>query len=358
MAVVILSAGLLIALGVKGAWRQQQRLSSYRPVPAVVNKNAVQSSKFGGVEPDVLFAYSVGGKPYESSQVAPLRIHGSRDWAEKLTRRVQAEGGTAYYNPSDPSEAYLLPIGRFRPYGLILLGLTVLGLGLLAIRTGGAFAHEPVSLTDGPYDWFDLTPGGSLADRALGWSATTLLWYLLGGLTLCHYYLTTPPAYELKSIVSAILFAAAGAWPACRALSAVPAASRLGAPKAQTTRKTAHLGEPIIIRVEQPFLRDTLVRELRVALTCTRRNGLGSVRYFTASQIISQDRVVHAGEMLHGEFAFDVPDKKRHPSTPFTRWDYPRTDWQIEVTTRIGRSSTTITFPIIAENTHKAAQAA
>ncbi len=355
---VVLAAGLLIGLGGRGAWLQHQGLHSYQPVSASVDRNDVRASRLGGFEPDVHFSYSVKGKAYESEQAAPLHINGSRDWAEGITRRIQAEGTTAYVNPRDPAKAYLMPIGRFRPYGLILVGLALLGLGILPIRAGGVFAHEPVAITGGPFDWYDLTPGGTHTDRALGWSVVALLWYLLGALVVGHYYLTIPPAYELKSAVATVLYSVAGGWPAYRAVCAASIASRLGAPKAQMARKAAHLGEPIIVRIEQPFLRDTIVREIRVAVTCTRRNGLGSVRYFTTSRIAAEDRAVRAGECIYGEFSIEVPDKKRHPSTPFTRWDYPRTDWLIEVTTRTAKSTVTIGFPVVAENTQSVAKAA
>jgi hypothetical protein len=318
----------------------------------------VRASRFGGFEPDVGFAYKVGGQTYESQQAAPLRVNGSRDWAEGVRRRIAADGSTAYVNPRDPGDAYLVPIGRFRPYGFILAGFVLFGLGLIPVRSGGALAHEPVAITGGPFDWYDLTPGGTHADRALAWSAAALLWYLVGTIAVAHYYLTTPPAYELKSAVIAVLYAGLGIWPAHRALSAAAVAARLAAPKARMTRNTAHLGEPIIVRVEQPFLRDTVVREVRVVLTCVRRNGLGSDRYFSASCIAAEERAVRAGESIHGEFSFEVPEKKRHASTPFTRWDYPRTDWQIEVVTRTSKMSVTTAFPVIAEHPRHAAKAA
>lgn len=358
MLLVVLAVGLLVGFGVRGAWYQQQALQSYKPVNATVDRNEVRASNLGGFEPDVHFSYNVRGQVYESEQAAPLHIYGSRDWAEATSRRIRADGETAYFNPHDPGKAYLLPIGRFRPYALILFGLALLGLSLLPIRAGGVLAHEPVAITGGPFDWYDLTPGGTYADRAMAWSAAAGLWYLLGALVVIHYYLTIPPNYELKSAVIAVLYAVAGAWPAYRALCATGTSSRLGRPKAQLTRHTAHLGEPIIVRIEQPFLRDTIVREIRVSVTCTRRNGLGSVRYFTASHIAAEDRAVRAGECIHGEFSFEIPDKKRHPSTPFSRWEYPRTDWQVEITTLTAKSRVTITFPVIAENEHHAAKAA
>ncbi len=356
--ILILVVGLFIGFGIHGAWQQQQILRTYQPVPASVAKNETKQSQFGGYTSDVLYTYTVRGTTHENHQVAPLRINGSSDWAESVTRRIEAEGSTAYVNPQDPSQSYLLPIGRFRPYGLILTGLALLGLGLLPIRAGGVFVHKPVAITGGPFDWYDVVPGGSYADRAMIWSAAAILWYLVGAVVLIHYYTTTPPSYEIKAAVTVVLYALSGLWPAARAVSASGIASRLGVPKAQMTCKTVHLGEPVIVRIEQPFLRDTLVREVRVTLTCYRRNGLGSERYYASSQYALQDRAVRGGEIIRGEFTFEIPQKKRHPSTRFSRMDYPRTDWLIEVSTRTARSTVTVGFPILAENPKQVAKAA
>jgi uncharacterized protein DUF3592 len=356
--ILALAVGLLVGLGIYGAYKQQQVLQNYQSVSASIKKNETKSSKFGGYTPDVLYAYTVRGKAYENNQVAPLRVNGSSDWADSVTHRIQDQGSTAYYNPQDPSQSYLLPIGRFRPYGLILTGLALLGLGILPIRAGGVFSHEPVAITGGPFDWYDVVPGGSYADRALGWSIAAILWFLLGAVVLVHYYMTTPPSYEVKAAVAVALYALSGLWPACKAVSASGIASRLGAPKTQMTQKTVHLGEPVIVRIEQPFLRDTLVREVRVTLTCYRRNGLGAVRYYASSQFAVQDRALRGGEVIRGDFTFEIPQKKRHPSTRFSRLDYPRTDWLIEVSTRTARSTVTVGFPILAENPKQAAKAA
>ncbi len=356
---IVLAAATIAGLGVRGVWRQHRMLTAYKQVPVSVQQNEVQPSRVGGFEPDVLFSYSIRGKTYESTQATPLGVHGARESIEALTRRIRSEeGSTAYYNPSDPGQAFLLRVGRFYPYSLVLAGIVLLCIGLLPIRAGGVFAHEPVAITGGPFDWYCLTPGGSYADRVLGWSAVSVLWYMLGAVVLAHYYLYTPAPYEVKSGVVAALYVVAGFWPAFRAVGAAGAASRIGTPKAHMTQKVAHLSEQVIVRIEQPFLRDILVREVRVALTCTRRNGLGSVRYYTSSQTAVEDRAVHAGEVIHGEFTFEVPDKKRHPSTPFSRWEYPRTDWLIEVTIHTASSAVTVGFPIFAENQKPAAKAA
>ncbi len=355
---LLLIAGLFIGLGIHAAWQQQQRLRTHQPVSASVVQNETRQSKLGGYEPDLLFTYTVAGKTYESSQAAPLRINGSRDWADTITRRIQTESDTAYYNPQDPAQAYLIQVGRFRPYGLILTGLALLGLGFLPIRSGGLFAHQPLAITGGPFDWYCLTPAGSYADRALGWSAAAVLWYLMGAAVIAHFYMTTPPNYELKAPIIAALYALTGLWLAARAVSTSGIASRLGAPAAQMTQKTVHLGEPVIVRIEQPFLRDTLIKEIRVTLTCYRRNGLRSERYFASSLPTAENQAVRAGQIIRGEFTFEVTHKKRRPSTHFSRFDYPRTDWLIEVTTRTARSCVTVGFPIFAESIKQAAKAA
>ncbi len=355
---VTLVVGLLVGFGLHGAWQQQQALRTYQPINTTVSKNDVQHSRFGGYTPDLLYSYTVQGKTYENDQAAPLFINGSSNWAESITQRIAAEGSTAYINPENPSLAYLLPVGRFRPYGLVLAGFALLTISVFPMRAGGVLSRKPLAITGGPFDWYDLSPGGTYPDRAMIWCAASVLWYLLGASVIAHYYLATPPTHEVKAAVISALYLLAGAWPACLAISACAVATRLGAPKACMTKKTVHLGGPVIVRIEQPFLRETQVREVRVTLTCYRRNGLGSEKYYASSQFATQDRIVRAGEKVHGEFTFEVPQKKQHPSTHFTRLDYPRTDWQIEVTTKTQRSSVTVNFPILAEQVKQVAKAA
>jgi hypothetical protein len=355
---ILLIAGLFLGFGVYTAMQQQQMLRTYKAVSATINQNDTRPSKLGGYEPDVQFTYTVSGKIYESSQAAPLRISGSRSWADSITRRIQSSESVAYCNPHDPAQAFLLPIGRFRPYGLILTGMALLAVSILPIRTGGIFARQPAASTGGQFDWFNLSPGNSYTNRALGWSAAAIMWYLLGIAVIGHYYLGTPPSHELKALITAIIYALAGLWPVTRALSAANTASRLGAPSVQMIQKNVHLNQPVIVRVELPFMRDTLVREVRVALICYRRNGLGAERYYASSQPVVENHAARAREIVRGEYTFEVTDKKRHPSTRFGRFDYPRTDWLIEVTTHTAHATVTVGFPILAETPKRDARAA
>lgn len=353
-----LIVGLLLGFGLHGAWRQHEVLHTYQPVNATINKNEVKQSKLGGYTPDLLYTYTAKGQTYENSQAAPLFINGSSSWAETISQRITAQGSTAYVNPLDPGQAYLLPVGRFRPYGLTLAGIVLLTVSVFPMRAGGVLSRKPLAITGGPFDWYSLSPGGTYPDRATIWCVASVIWYLLGIIVIAHYYLTTPPSYEIKSVVISGLYLFAGTWIAWRALSACTIASRLGAPKAQMTKKTVALGEPVIVRIEQPFLRNTQIREIRITLTCYRRTGLGSEKYYASSQFAAQNRTVRVGEKIQSEFTFEVPQKKQHPSTRFSRLDYPRTDWQIEVTTRTDRSSATVNFPILAEHSKRATKAA
>lgn len=355
---VIIAIGLLLGFGLHGAWTQQQVLHTYQPVNATVNKNEVKKSRLGGHTPDLLYTYTAKGQAYENTQAAPLFINGSRRWAESITKRITAEGSTAYVNPLDPSQAYLLPIGRFRPYGLILAGIALLTASVFPLRAGGVLSRKPLAITGGPFDWYNLSPGGTYPARAMIWCTASALWYLLGGIAIAHYYLATPPGHEIKGAVISALYLLTGTWPAWQAFTACAIASRLGAPKVKMTKKTVALGEPVIVRIEQSFLRNTHIREIRVTLTCYRRNGLGSEKYYASSQFAAQDRTVRADERIQGEFTFEVPQTKQHPSTRFSRLDYPRTDWQIEVTTRTAQSSVTVNFPILAEHVKQAVKAA
>ncbi len=356
--VIVVSAGLLIGLGIHGARHQQSMLSSYRPTPANIEKIEVRSSKMGGFEPSVSFSYRVGAMRYSSQRFAPLLVNGSRHWADSVVEKVRYTSATAYVNPSDPSEAYLMPIGRFRPFGLILAGLVILNLGLLPLSKAGVFSRTPGSTSRGPYDWFELKPSVTITGCAFGWSAFTLWWYTSAGVTVGYYYHAVPPTYEAKALVAAVLYAVAGLWPAYRALRATALALKLRPPGVRMIKHTVELDEPIIIRIDQKFSGHATVREVRVALSCIIHNGIGLDRYFKTSHIVLKDRSTQSGDRVQGEYAFEVPEKKRRPSTPGSRFAFPRIDWVIEVTTQTSAGSHTASYPIKAVRSRAKAKAA
>ena len=68
-------------------------------------------------EPAIRFSYAIDGKKYKSSTVVPDRVDGEHGWAEELVRNHPAGRiTTAYYDPADPSAAFLIKQYVCDPY--------------------------------------------------------------------------------------------------------------------------------------------------------------------------------------------------------------------------------------------------
>lgn len=108
-------------------------------------------------------------------------------------------------------------------------------------------------------------------------------------------------------------------------------AHHFGDPVVRSTLPVNQLDQPIIVRLELPVERDVRLREARVTFVCDERTGFSSHRLFTRSEIAGRNQSLRPVQPLFEEFTVEVPRSKRRPSSPFSRWAYPRIDWGIEM---------------------------
>jgi uncharacterized protein DUF3592 len=124
-AALLLNAALFSAGAVYVWWFQWRKLRTYLPVPA----NVVSTGVAGSVEsttvstgtpgqssatacyytPVVTYRYAVNGKEYTSSQVRPGSESATwSSYASRITEQyAPGQEVEAYYNPTDPSDAFL-----------------------------------------------------------------------------------------------------------------------------------------------------------------------------------------------------------------------------------------------------------
>lgn len=142
--VVLIFAGFVGGLGY--IWMQQdEQIENFESIETTVLASDVVKRTGGSDEggptyrPDITYEYSVNGQTYENSNVFPgpggEAKGGSQDgeeWAEDIVSdHPKGKQVTAYYNPENPSEAFLL---ENRNWG-VLLAL------VLVVLTGGIFAY-------------------------------------------------------------------------------------------------------------------------------------------------------------------------------------------------------------------------
>ena len=121
---------LLLSLGgVIWGWYQiseQQRLVSTAEqtngviVSSKVERQAGPHDGEADYKPVVQFSFTLNERNYESTMVSPGRDAGPHKWADEMVRRFPAgQTTTAYYDPADPSAAFLLKEYQTDPYILM-----------------------------------------------------------------------------------------------------------------------------------------------------------------------------------------------------------------------------------------------
>ena len=152
--ILIMAAFCSIFLGVGATmvYNENRRLTTYRPVEATVLGTRVEEhsdSDGSTYEPVVEYRYYVNDRPYTATRVTPLKMSRSGRWAHRVIAKYRT-GATymAYYDPADPSEAFLMRTRSFIPWAFILIptiGLVILAVafrGSRELARGGYFARR------------------------------------------------------------------------------------------------------------------------------------------------------------------------------------------------------------------------
>ena len=93
---------------------QHRLLSTASETEAIIVTSKVEwqpdaNDPKGTYKPVVQFKYSVDAKSHESSMVSPARDAGRHGWAEEVVRKFPVgRRTTAYFDPADPTVAFLL----------------------------------------------------------------------------------------------------------------------------------------------------------------------------------------------------------------------------------------------------------
>ena len=92
-------------------FREHQRLTTWLPVEATVLSKDVDVNSDGDgttYRPVVTYRYFVNDRPYTSNRVHPINEGRSGGWAYRIVAQYELNASyTAYYNPADPTEAFL-----------------------------------------------------------------------------------------------------------------------------------------------------------------------------------------------------------------------------------------------------------
>jgi len=145
---------LFLGIGVTFLAKEQRRLSVFRPVTATVLSTRVDEhsdSDGSTYEPVVVYRYRVQDREFTASRVTPLKESRGSRWAHNVTARYQIGGNyTAFYDPENPAEAFLLRTRSVLPWafvGIPLVGLLLIVVGLRSSRESTSRSYRARSLS-------------------------------------------------------------------------------------------------------------------------------------------------------------------------------------------------------------------
>ncbi len=132
---------IFLGFGATMLAKEQRRLAVFRPVTATVLSTRVEEhsdSDGSTYEPVVVYRYRVQGRQYTASRVTPLKESRGGRWARRVVARYEVGSThTAFYDPENPAEAYLLRSRSVIPWAFVaipLIGLVMIGAGIKGSR--------------------------------------------------------------------------------------------------------------------------------------------------------------------------------------------------------------------------------
>jgi hypothetical protein len=333
-------------------WNQHHRITTYQPVAATVLAARVErhvSHDRNGTSvtysPVVEYRYEVAGRAHQSDTVLPLSINSTRSWAQSIVDRYPSGKTTeAYYNPRDPTRAFLFKQYSFFPYFFLLFSMIFLAVaGFVGSATSSSKPPSPPALR--PDGWHELKPASTVTARGRRSLVVTGAWLIVGLSGAGHYFSAATPPYETMAIVSTLIYGLLGCIPLGVAVYYLLLRRRMSEAKLFINAPQVSLGQEVALLAQQAASRELQIDELTVSLVCdidTREKSGGKTRYSTVEHFretisLLKNRHVRPREPLSATCTLTVPSD-RQPSTPPGYKDYPRYRWQIEAHTRIAQS--------------------
>jgi len=345
---------LFIGIGTYQVYDQHCKITTFQPVRATVMDTRIEqrtSRDSDGrtqttYKPVVKYRYEVNGRSYTAQSVTPIGLSAGRAWAQRIIDRYpKGTTTTAYYNPENPGEAFLLRQYSFFPYVFVLFPMLFLAAAALMSVQSRTSLRRPARPRLRTAGWFEIKPLLPIATRFRTALIVAVVWHGVGVLAWGHYFTVAGRPYELFAIIATAVYEALGMIPAGFAAYYYFLGRNVRDAGLRLNAETFVLGRPITAKVELPVRKGLYLEQLSLALICDRTTRTRRANKTTiTTQACYEDRTTvleqqqaHAGETLAGTATLSVP-ADQPPSSPPRQKAYPRYAWRIEVHARIADS--------------------
>ena len=337
----------LLGFGILEVFDQHRKITRYRPVEAEVLAHELQRAGRDTFKPLTEYEYEVDGKTYTSDTVLPFTDSGARVWAQRILDRFPVgQAHEAWYDPDDPSQAFLWRQYQIFPYMTVLISLgMVIGsvYTFLGLHRQGQAPRLPASLPDG---WYQFALSNTLVGTIRNCLLLSLLWFGSCVLLCGHFFLVVEGAYTGRDVAATCVALAFGGIPAGLGFYAWWIFRWMDDACVLVDRPVASPGDVVQVRVEQLIKRRSAIRQLSLALKCRRqtRRFLG-LYYSESTETLYEEeltflegRACEAGETVAVDAEFvlplsGVPQSGREPGKSI--WGGSHIDWVLALRTKV-----------------------
>jgi hypothetical protein len=215
----VLCGGLglfLLGMGITNILTQQRQIETFKPVQAIISSSKPvkqfypsKGQKKEKYIPRIRYSYEVNGRTYSNDSAFPSKETGSRGWAKKVTDRYKkGDESTAYYNPANPAESFLIREYSFEPYIAVFPGIFLTVLGFIFYFAPVISNINPPPPRQVEPGRFKLVPSVALGRKQRIALSGFIVWTGAWGLTAFHYFSHASQPEIAAYIVSAIYLAA------------------------------------------------------------------------------------------------------------------------------------------------------
>jgi hypothetical protein len=186
----------------------------------------------------------------------------------------------------------------------------------------------------------------------------TLVWFVIGGAAIGHYFLHADRPYGWEAWIASSIYGALGIIPLAMYFAHLRVARRVRDPRLWVNAQGFWIGKTFNVKVEQSFRKPAHVQSVRACLICEKiergsmRSGKSmpvANRQFEICEDVRVDREVSPSQPLQVKTKLTVPTSQPASTLP-DKDDLPRIAWRIAVAVQIANQPAyAADYPILVE---------
>ncbi len=331
---------IFMGLGISLSLQQQHKIMTYQPIEVNILSERLIRSDSGEsgttYRAEITYSYTIDGKTYESSNVFPIKISGPRSQAQRILDQFEPEEtAEGFYNPENPSQAFLIKKYSILPYIFILfpvLFLCVAGWASAGIRSGNTDKKPIPSSTHG----FEIKPSLPIASIKKGLIITFLFWFVIGCLACGHYAYVTSYSFGITEIVVFSIYFVIGflllvGWFYYKRMSEGFSDTQLF-----VDQERFFLGTDLNVTINWTIYQNIYIQNLTLSLKCIHKYKSGkSTRkdtHYEQKYPLLDNHNARAGELINLPQTISIPADKKPGSQHKRSYRY---DWHLEINATI-----------------------